>query len=94
MAAPKPKGMKLVIRARIASLLKADAVPDYEALADAVQDIWPGASAQQVRGVAGNIFRSKNKGVTETYGLVTRAPWKPGDPRPTDLSSSDKKQQV
>lgn len=90
MTAPIPKGMKTIVRERITALMRTMEPPlDYEAIADGVQDLWPGATASQVRGVAANAL-SRRDPVGRRYApSVAREPWKPGTPKPSDLSSSD-----
>lgn len=80
---PMPPGNREAIHLQITTL-KALGCDRFE-IADKIQDIWPGCTANHVRGVIAGL-KSKELGGRDTRKqriLRTAEPWKPGAPKPS-----------
>lgn len=77
---PMPYGNKTAIHARITQLRLSGA--DIHDIAPLIQDLWPGATANHVRGVVAGLVSRKTPLPTRDRGPPRAEPWRPGQPRP------------
>ena len=73
-----PPGSKRAIHRRVRAL-KAQGVSDLYEMAEALQGLWPGATANHVRGVLAGLASA---GSPANAAPAKAEPWKPGDPKP------------